>query len=188
GRTAALVPRPGFGLSAFVLLAAIQTGLAANIQRDIPREAPDFFALDIPRDGVERFEQTVRDEFPDASIRVVPNLRGAILAYGSQDSMTRVAELEEIPEEAWPLRGERGLTYAEEIPPGNTLVEGAWWEPGYDGEPLVSIDAEFARALDLRIGDYLTIGVLGVERTARIASLRRIDWESLGFNYVLVFS
>ena len=33
-----------------------------------------------------------------------------------------------------------------------------------------------------------TIGVLGVERTARIASFRRIDWDSLGFNYVMVFS
>ena len=40
----------------------------------------------------------------------------------------------------------------------------------------------------LRIGDQLTIGLLGVERTARISSLRRIDWDSLGFNYVLVFS
>ena len=38
------------------------------------------------------------------------------------------------------------------------------------------------------IGDQLTIGLLGVERTARIASFRRIDWDSMGFNYVLVFS
>lgn len=30
--------------------------------------------------------------------------------------------------------------------------------------------------------------MLGVERQARIANLRRIDWESLGFNYVLIFS
>jgi putative ABC transport system permease protein len=187
-RTGALVTALGFGLSAFVLLAAIQTSLDANIQRDIPREAPDFFVLDIPKDGIERFEETVRAEFPDSVIRAVPNLRGAILDYGPKDAMIRVAELEEIPEGAWPLRGERGLTYADELPPGNTLVRGDWWEPGYDGEPLVSIDAEFAEALDLRVGDYLTIGVLGVERSARIASLRRIDWESLGFNYVLVFS
>jgi putative ABC transport system permease protein len=45
-----------------------------------------------------------------------------------------------------------------------------------------------AKALDLHLGDQITVGVLGVERTARIASLRRIDWDSLGFNYVLVFS
>jgi putative ABC transport system permease protein len=38
------------------------------------------------------------------------------------------------------------------------------------------------------VGDYLTIGILGVERTARIANLREIDWESMGFNFLLVFS
>ena len=47
---------------------------------------------------------------------------------------------------------------------------------------------ELAKAIDLKIGDKITIGVLGVERSARIASLRRIDWDSMGFNYVLVFS
>jgi putative ABC transport system permease protein len=34
----------------------------------------------------------------------------------------------------------------------------------------------------------MTFGVLGVERTVRVANLRRIDWESLGFNYVFVLS
>jgi putative ABC transport system permease protein len=52
----------------------------------------------------------------------------------------------------------------------------------------VSVDERLAEALDLKIGDPLTIGLLGVERTARIASFRRIDWDTLGFNFVLVFS
>src|SRR3546814_15027898 len=56
------------------------------------------------------------------------------------------------------------------------------------GEPLVSVDAGLAQAAGLEVGDYLTVGLLGVERRARIANLRRIDWESMGFNYVLIFS
>jgi putative ABC transport system permease protein len=111
-----------------------------------------------------------------------------VLAYGSQDSMIRVSDLEELPEGAWVLRGERGLTYSDDLPPGNSLVEGEWWDDDYDGEPLVSVDAEFARAIDLEIGDYLTIGILGIERDVRVANLRVIDWESMGFNYALVFS
>src|SRR4029079_1847609 len=58
----------------------------------------------------------------------------------------------------------------------------------YRGEPLVSVDADLAAATGLKVDDYLTVGLLGVERQARITSLRRIDWQSLGFNYVLVFS
>ncbi len=102
--------------------------------------------------------------------------------------MTRVADLETIPDGAWPLRGERGLTYSDTVPEGNAVTAGKWWNPDYAGEPLVSVDAELAEVLGLKIGDYLTVGLLGVERSARIASFRRIDWDSMGFNYVLVFS
>lgn len=186
--TAALVTALGFGLSAFVLLAGVQTSLEGNISRSVPERAPDYFVLDIPRDGVGEFEAMVRRQAPDAAIQTVPTLRGAILAYGPRDEMIRVSTLEELPEGAWALRGERGLTYAEEVPPGNTVTAGEWWPEAYSGEPLVSVDENLAQAAGLEIGDYLTIGLLGVERTARIASFRRIEWESLGFNYVLVFS
>lgn len=186
--TGALVTALGFGLSAFVLLAAIQTSIAGNIDSRVPREAPDYFVLDVPRDRLAEFEAIVASQDKDAFVRAVPALRGAILAYGPEGKTTRVSDLEEIPEDAWPLRGERGLTYSTEVPLGNTLVEGDWWSADYAGEPLVSVDEEFARAIDLKIGDTLTIGLLGVERTAKVANLRRIDWESMGFNYVLVFS
>jgi putative ABC transport system permease protein len=186
--TAALVTALGFGLSAFVLLAGVQTSLEGNISRSVPERAPDYFVLDVPRAGAGEFEAMVRRQAPEATIQTVPTLRGAILAYGPKDAMTRVSTLEELPEGAWALRGERGLTYAEEVPQGNTLTDGEWWPQNYSGEPLVSVDENLAEAAGLAVGDYLTIGLLGVERTARIASLRRIDWESLGFNYVLVFS
>ena len=186
--TGALVTALGFGLSAFVLLAAIQSSINGNIDRRVPAEAPDYFVLDVPREGADQFESLITAEHPDATIRTVPALRGAILAYGPEDTMIRTADLEEIPEGGWPLRGERGLTYSSEVPIGNSLVEGEWWAPDHDGEPLVSVDAEFAAAIDLEIGDMITIGVLGVERNARVANLRQIDWENMGFNYVLVFS
>ncbi|RDC59507.1 putative ABC transporter permease [Alteripontixanthobacter maritimus] len=186
--TGALVTALGFGLAAFVLLAAIQSSIDGNIQSRVPAEAPDYFVLDVPRDGEAEFRALVRQTSADAAIRTVPALRGAVLAYGPQDAMTRVADLEELPDGAWALRGERGLTYSANVPPGNSLTEGEWWGEAHDGEPLVSVDEEFAAAIDLAIGDYITIGVLGVERTARVANLRRIDWESMGFNYVLVFS
>ena len=51
---------------------------------------------------------------------------------------------------------------------------------GYDGEPLVSIEADAARAAGLEIDGFITIGVLGIERDVRIANLRVIDWESMG--------
>ncbi|MCT2398883.1 ABC transporter permease [Novosphingobium mangrovi (ex Huang et al. 2023)] len=188
-QTGALVTALGFGLSAFVLIAAVQTSLDANIRKSVPARAPDFFVLDVPQDGAARFRETVEQTVPGAVTKIVPNLRGKILAYGPKGHMTRVADLgEDIPENAWALRGERGLTYSAGLPEGSTVTSGKWWPEIYRGEPLVSLDETFAEAVGLKVGDYVTVGVLGVERTARVAALRRIDWDTMGFNFVLVFS
>lgn len=187
-QTGALVTALGFGLSTFVLLAVVQTSLEANIARTVPARAPDYFVLDVPRDRVEIFRALVRESAPGAQVRTIPALRGKILAYGPAGRMTRIADLKEIPEGAWQLRGERGLTYSDAVPEGNVLTGGRWWQKGYVGPPLVSIEDGMAKALDLHIGDKITIGLLGVERTVTIASTRRIDWDSMGFNYALVFS
>ncbi len=186
--TGALVTALGFGLASFVLLAAVQSAIDGNIQQRVPQQAPDYFVLDVPRDRADSFNTLVRDRSPGADIRTVPALRGAVLAYGPSDNMTRVADLEEIPEGAWPLRGERGLTYSATVPDGNSVTQGEWWAADHAGEPLLSIDEEFAQAADIAIGDYITVGVLGVEKTAKVHNLRRIDWETMGFNYVFVFS
>ena len=187
-QTGALVTALGFGLSAFVLLAAIQTSLDANVAARVPQKAPDYFVLDVPKDRVGEFKAEIAKIAPQAVVRTVPSLRGAILAYGREGAITRVADLKDLPDGAWALRGERGLTYSEAIPEGNSLTEGKWWPAKYTGPPLVSVDERLAEAIGLKLGDQLTIGLLGVERTATIASFRRIDWDSLGFNYVLVFS
>ncbi|MCW1381536.1 FtsX-like permease family protein [Novosphingobium sp. KCTC 2891] len=187
-QTGALVVALGFGLAAFVLLAAIQTSLDGNIARRVPARAPDYFVLDVPPASLPQFEQVVRAAAPDAAIRTVPAMRGSIIAYGPADRMTRVADLKQIPDDAWALRGDRGLTYADAVPDGNTITEGAWWPRGYAGDPMVSVDEQLRDVLGLKLGDRITVTLLGVERSATIASFRRIDWDSMGFNYVLVFS
>lgn len=187
-QTSALVVALGFGLAAFVLLAAVETSLDANIAARVPQRAPDYFVLDLPREKADEFSQTVSKIAPSAVIRTVPALRGSIIAYGPADAMTRVADLKDIPEDAWVLRGARGLTYADTVPEGNTVTSGQWWPKGYAGEPLVSVDERLQDVLGLKLGDRITVTLLGVERSAKIASFRRIDWDSLGFNYVLVFS
>lgn len=186
--TGSLVTALGFGLSAFVLLAAVQTSLNGNIERSVPAIAPDYFVLDLPLEGVAEFTSIIEERVPGSLIEATPTLRGAVLAYGPEDNPNIVSQMEELPEGAWGLRGERGLTYANAIPQGNSLTAGEWWTEGHDGEPLVSVDANLALAANMQLGDIITVGVLGVERTARIANFRRIDWESLGFNYAFIFS
>jgi putative ABC transport system permease protein len=187
-QTPALVVALGFALAAFVVLAGVESSLDGNIAQRVPARAPDYFVLDVPRDRAADFRALVAHVVPGATVRTVPAMRGSILAYGPAAHMTRVADLKAIPDDAWALRGDRGLTYADTVPQGNVVTAGRWWPQGYAGPPLVSIDEALAKVLGLHLGDRLTISLLGVERSATIASFRRIDWDSFGFNYVLVFS
>jgi putative ABC transport system permease protein len=86
------------------------------------------------------------------------------------------------------LQGDRGITYASAVPAGSRIVSGEWWSAGYSGKPLVSLENRTAHDLNLKIGDTITVNVLGRTVTARIANLRAVDWENLGINFVLVFS
>ena len=94
-----------------------------------------------------------------------------------------------VPENArWVLRGDRGLTYAATPPKGAELVTGSWWGADYKGEPLVSFGAKLGQSLGLKVGDTIAVNILGRNITARIANLRKIDWEDLQINFVMVFS
>jgi putative ABC transport system permease protein len=183
-QTAALVVALGLALTLFVTLAGIQTSLRAEIARTVPEKAPDQFVLDIPSAQEGRFRAILAERAPGATVNVVPALRGRIVGYAS----VRVADLKDIPEGAWFLRGERGITYSATLPVGSDLVAGQWWPRDYAGPPLVSLDEAAAKVLNIGVGDNLTVSLLGREMTAKIASLRKVNWDTMGFNYVLVFS
>ena len=183
-QTGRLVVALGLGLSLFTMLAVIETNLSGQMTSNIPKKAPSFFALDIPQGEVDRFRAIANNAAPGSDIVTVPSLRGAVVAVKGQ----RVSEMKEIPPDAWILRGDRGLTYADDMPKGNTLVSGKWWPKDYTGPSLVSVDIRAGEALGLKLGDELVVSVLGVEVPAKIANFREIDWDSMGLNFALIFS
>jgi putative ABC transport system permease protein len=183
-QTQALVVALGLGLTLFVTLAAIQTSINNEIRTSVPAKAPSFFVLDVPRDRAAEFQAMVRKADPKGAVNMIPALRGTITEFGGQ----RVDQLEQLPEGAWVLNGDRGLTYSAAVPQGSEVVAGKWWDAGYKGPPLVSLDQRVAESLGVGVGDSITVSVLGVEIPAKIASLREVKWENFGLNYALVFS
>ncbi len=184
GMTRQLTVALGLGLTLFATLAVIETNLGRQIGETIPAEAPSHFILDIPAAEAPNFRALVEDVSAGAGVRMVPSLRGPVTALND----VKVADMEEIPEGGWVLRGDRGLTYSEELPVGNRVVDGEWWPEDYDGPQLVSMDAEIAEILGLAVGDRITVTILGLPLEATIANTRDIDWESMGFNFALVYS
>ncbi len=184
GLTRAVVVSLGSGLSLLVAVALVDASIVNELSGRVPKNSPNFFVLDLPREEVDGFRTLVEKETPGARVSHAPMLRGRIVQVGRHSS----EQLRVSPEAQWVLNGDRGLSYSDDVPEGSTVVAGNWWPKGYAGEPQVSFEVEIAKALGVGIGDTVTVNVLGRNVTARIANLREVRWESLAINFVMVFS
>jgi len=182
--TPSVVLSLGLGLALLVTLALIDGNLRRQLTGRMAEQAPNFFFVDIQSGEREGFIDILRSRSPEGTINQVPMLRGRITALNGED----ISRIEVPPGGRWVLRGDRGITYEETLPSNSALTEGEWWPAGYTGEPLVSFSAEEAGELGLRLGDTITVNVLGRNITARIANFRQVQWESLSINFVMVFS
>lgn len=182
--TPSVVLSLGLGLTLLVALALIDRNLVRELTSEIPEQAPSFFFVDVQSDESQAFTGLLRTTAPDGAIETVPMLRGRIVSLAG----VQAEYIDPPPEARWVLNGDRGITYSDSVPEGSRLVAGEWWPPDYQGEPLVSFDAELGRALNLELGDEVTVNVLGRQVTAKLANLRTVDWQSLGINFVMIFS
>ena len=182
--TASIVISFGLGLAVLVAVIAIEGNLQRQFLAALPEKAPSFYFVDIPPGAAETFDAFIHSRAPRAVLERVPMLRGRIVAVNG----VGVEKLKASADASWVLQGDRGITYGNELPAGSRLVQGHWWQPNYQGPPLVSLENRIADGLGLKVGDNITVNVLGRNLTATIANLRAVDWQSLGINFVMVFS
>lgn len=183
--TASVVLSLGLGLTVLVAIMMIERNLSDRIAEVVEEQAPAFFFLDIQPQQRADFDALVRSFPGTGAVQQVPMLRGRITAMAG----VPVSQIDPPPQQAWVTRGDRGLTWSRTPPEsGSRIVAGAWWPADYDGPPLISFDAEAAEAFGLKIGDEVTFNILGRPFVGTIANLRRIDWASLGMNFVVIFS
>ena len=182
--TPSVVLSLGLGLALLVTLLQIDGNLRRQFVATLPDKAPSVFFIDIQDADVARFDAFARQHAPDARYERVPMLRGRIVSTNG----IRAEDLKAPPSAAWVLQSDRGITYAGDVPAGSRVIEGNWWGPDYQGPPLVSFENRIAEGLGLKIGDPVVVNVLGRNITATLANTRAVDWQSLGINFVMVYS
>jgi len=182
--TPTIVLSLGLGVTLLVALSLIDANVSRTISATLPAKAPNLFFLDIPSREAARFRDYLHAEAPAAKIEDVPMMRGRIVALNG----VPVRQIRPPEDAAWVLDGDRGLTYADSVPEGTKVEEGRWWDAGEGAGHLVSFEGDLARLLGLKVGDSVTVNVLGRDVTATIFNLRKVEWRNLGINFVMVFS
>ncbi len=173
----------GLGLMMLLLLAVVRGDLLADWRRSLPANVPNNFLINIQPEERRPLEEFLKSHgFGDPPM--YPMVRARITAINSKPS-------ESLRFKGDGARGylerEQNLTWASRLMDDNQLVAGHWWTAADYGKPLVSISSEYKEALQLELGDTLRFDIAGEELTVRVASIRKVRWDSFRPNFFLVF-
>ena len=178
-----------FGLAIMILLILllVRTALLAEWRSQIPQNAPNHFLINVSADEVGAVQNLLRAH-ADYDGRLFPMIRGRVVSVNGEPAGKWRGRDGKRGEDWGPgLGSERNLTWADTVPGDNVLVEGDWWSPDTT-EALISVEADYARGAGLRVGDMLEFDIGGLPVSARVANLRRVEWDSLQPNFFIVFS
>ncbi|MBM3615826.1 MAG: FtsX-like permease family protein [Alphaproteobacteria bacterium] len=179
--TVQVVMALGLGLSVLAAVGQIDSNLRSAIARDLPQKAPSYFFVDIQPDQIDPFLAQVRAHPAVTEVETAPMMRGVVARINGEDAV-------KVAGNHWVVRGDRGITYADAMPEGTKVVAGQWWPEGYSGPPQISFAAEEAEEMGLKLGDKITVNVLGRDIEAEITSFREVDFSSGGMGFVLTLN
>lgn len=180
----------GLTLMAMAVIALVRTDLLSTWQRQLPADTPNHFAFnilaaDVP--GVRRFFEANRVE----AQALYPMVRGRLTAIDGVP-VTQAVTKEEHSDEA--LQRELNLSWAADVPPDNTIMRGAWWQPVQHGAVAevvrgssVSVEEKLAKKLGIELGAELSFSIGGETLKARVASIRKVQWDSFHPNFYMIF-
>src|SRR5207247_5486848 len=117
--------------------------------------------------------------------RLTPLVRSRLSALNGQPVRR---ESFEDREHGWYFTREYVLTFLHEIPRGNAITKGEWWEGGgSSGLPRVSVEEEAARRLGLDLGSTVEFDIQGAKVSGRIASIRKVEVWNMSTNLYFIF-
>jgi putative ABC transport system permease protein len=174
----------GLGVSLMVALALVALNFHRQLNYDRAQDMPAFFLIDILPQYQAPMIADMKAIPGVSEIEVMPMLRGRIVKING-----KAIDVESIdPSYRWVVENERGLTYANKVPRGNTITEGTWWPTDHQGKALVSLAQDVGKAIGVKVGDTVTFGALGREIVAEVANFREVNWSSLQMNFSIVLS
>ena len=174
----------GLGITVLLLLTLVRTDLLDGWRQTLDDDAPNHFLINIQPHELNGVGALFRDNGVEPPA-FTPLVRARMLTINGESVKERSYPNED---GKWLANREANLSWAANLSSSNEIVGGDWWPVDYSGPPLASIEEEAAMNAGLGIGDILKFFVAGREVEARIASIRKINWDSFQPNFFIVLS
>ncbi|MGZ5127468.1 MAG: ABC transporter permease, partial [Burkholderiales bacterium] len=171
----------GIGMMALLVLSLVRQDLLYTWRTSLPPDAPNRFVVNIQPDQV----QPLRAFFDRHNVRQ-PELYPMVRARLVQINDRRISSANYPEERARRLIDrEFNLSWAAQMQSDNRLTAGRWWSGTAPG-PQFSVEDGIAETLGIHLDDVLTFDIAGEAVSARVTSLRKVDWDSFNVNFFVV--
>ncbi len=176
----------GFALILITLgiLNNIRMDLLGDWQRSLPKQTPNYFAINIAPTDVDN----IKNFFQQNKIfieGIYPIARGRLVALNGKpilDAVPKAARNNNA------LHRELNLTWMSQFPSDNKIAQGTTWTENDAGKPWISVEKTLADDLQLRLGDQLTFQIENQTFSATIMSFRTLNWSSFHPNFFIIFT
>ena len=174
----------GLILLSMALIALLRGELLDTWQNQLPKDAPNYFALNILPADKEAFGAHLMTLQARAA-PLYPVIPGRLISINGEP-VQEIVSKDSSGDRA--TQRDLSLTWAADLPAGNVLTAGTWWSAQpTEGVPGVSVEAKVAESLKLKLNDHLVFTIGGENREARVTSLRTINWDNFQPNFFMIF-
>ena len=175
----------GLGVTLLLTLALVGTNFQREIAKSIPDIAPDYFFVGIQKGERKIFEENILKMDANAKIEVVPMVSSGIIKINGVNPNTYIKPDND---SYWVIGSDRRSSWVDDVPEDNPLTEGEWWDLTKPNQLQISLDAEVAKNLNIKLGDVFTLNIYGREINGEIVNFRAVDYRDLSINFAMLFN
>jgi putative ABC transport system permease protein len=177
----------GMGIMLILTVRLVQMDTLAMLNKNTEMKPPNYFFIDIQKDQKETFSQVLDQIAPEAERKLTPLVRSQL--HSIDDQLIANWKYKDKQREEWFINREFALTYMAGPPPkDNKIIEGQWWDEERAKNAEVSLEQDAAKRLNAKIGSQLTIEIQGIPVSAKVTSIRSVNWRNMRTNFYFIFS
>ncbi|MDB9734439.1 ABC transporter permease [Porticoccaceae bacterium] len=193
-RSQSLIQMVGFSgaIALLMIMVVVRTSLIDQWQFQLAEDAPNHFLVNVAPYELEGVRQLVDDNQLETE-GWYAMVRGRMTEINDQ----LITEDQKDSHESF--RRELNLSWTTELPEGNKVAKGQWWDANMlsdfstktnaQGQRIapVSLEDELAGELGLELGDRITFSVGGLVFEAEIIGTRTLNWDNMTPNFYFLF-
>ncbi len=182
-QTRVIVMAVGLGVFLVMSILSLESNLLEEFDLTRRGNIPNMFLIDVQKDQVEGVREIIKGA-TGREAELIPTVRARIVAVNGREVDLDAAEMRR---ERGRLGREYVVTYRPRLDYNETVVAGKFWDESPSSEPEISIEEGMRGVAGLDVGGALTFDIQGRKMTARVSSVRRVDWRNSRTGFLVLF-